>query len=479
MSRLDPTGRPVTVGAASVAAPGLIGVVRELHPSKGLARLSTARTLLETALARQQLTHERTIVLSGRPAPRRKGAAGRAESPATITLDVPDPGPNHGQVLLHTDEHGIVTWIVSPGAPSRERKARAMRTYVIPVRQQDTHTKGPAALVSKLLEVFVFPRLAPVLGGMADHFAALWEAENRPYGLRRFGPSEYTLPGTALTDAHLAQLSRGRVLLFIHGTFARAHTAFPTIPAAVMRTLDERYRSRVIAFDHFTITDDPLANAQRFIDALPRDATIDLDIIAHSRGGLVARALSEQGSRLELAGRDLRVGKVVFAGSPNAGCVLADAAAMGHLMDRYTNWLAWLPTPGGVDIFEGLLAVVKQLGVGVMAGLPGLQSMVPGGRFLAALNRGDAVGTSYFALASNYEPSDSNLSRFAHDALMDEIFQQENDLVVPTRGVWDGNGAGNFPVDSRQVFGPHDSVHHGGYFVHPIGEQKILAWLTG
>jgi hypothetical protein len=41
--------------------------------------------------------------------------------------------------------------------------------------------------------------------------------------------------------------------------------------------------------------------------------------------------------------------------APNAGCVLADAKSMSHLIDRYTNWAAWLPTPGTVDVFEGLL----------------------------------------------------------------------------------------------------------------------------
>ena len=153
---------------------------------------------------------------------------------------------------------------------------------------------------------------------------------------------------------------------------------------------------------------------------------------------------------------------------------------MSHLIDRYTTWAAWLPTPGIVDVFEGLLSVVKQFAVGVFEGLAGLKSMDPGGEYLKALNTGRAApATRYFALAANYDPIDPNLRSFAHNMFMDEIFQRDNDLVVPTASVWDSNGAGLFPIQDRHIFAKTDGVDHGGYFSSTIGQERILSWLTG
>lgn len=486
MTALNPRGGSVRVGANYVRAPGLAGSVAELAPAtKARTRSSPARAALEAALDRQDIERRTPIVLTARRVARGK-AAPSLHGPE-IELQVPGTSRDQGQVLLQTDEHGVVNWIY-PQPMTRARRstprartkaARNLRTYVIPPTYPAV-TKGPAGIVSKLLEVFVFPRLAPLTGRVADHFAAAWEKTNRPYHLRRFAPDTYTQPARdELSAADHASLSRGRVLLFVHGTFARAHSAFASVPPDVMTELDHRYAGRVFAFDHFTITEDPLRNAQRFVDSLPQGAAVELDIVCHSRGGLVGRALAEQQAALELAGRRLTVHKVVFAGSPNAGCVLADAAAMSHWIDRYTNWAAWVPAPGVVDVFEGVLSVVKQLAVGVMGGLAGLQSMVPHGAYLKKLNAGAGGSAQYFAMASNYEPRSASLSSFAHNTLMDAIFREDNDLVVPSDSVWDANGVASFPIAARHVFTPNDAVDHGGYFAHPLGRGKMLSWLTG
>ena len=48
-----------------------------------------------------------------------------------------------------------------------------------------------------------------------------------------------------------------------------------------------------LAFDHFTLSEDPRQNIQWFFEQLPEDITLDLDVVTHSRGGLVARVLTE------------------------------------------------------------------------------------------------------------------------------------------------------------------------------------------
>ena len=107
-----------------------------------------------------------------------------------------------------------------------------------------------------------------------------------------------------------------------------------------------------------------------------------------------------------------------------------------------------------------------------------MQSMLPTGEFLAGLNSGVKEAATYFALASNYEPTDRGLSAFFKDRLMDKIFRAENDLVVPTSGVFEKNGGGYFPINERHIFAASDGVQHTGYFAHPFVQEKILGWLS-
>ena len=266
----------------------------------------------------------------------------------------------------------------------------------------------------------------------------------------------------------------------IHGTFSRAHTAFGALPKEFVEMLHREYSGRVFAFDHFTLSHDPRQNVDWLLDQLPDGCALNLDIICHSRGGLVTRILSEKQGELALGSRTLQVGRVVFAGSPNAGTILADADHVGDFIDSYTNLLNFVPDNGVSDILAGIITVAKQLAVGAVKGLPGLQSMRPGGELGKRLNAGPRAGeTRYFALASNFTPVEPGLKELAADRLLDKIFKVPNDLVVPTEGVFSENGSGFFPIEQRFVFQGSDGVGHTGYFGSRGAREKIAEWLVG
>jgi len=492
MPPLDPTGAPTRVGAAVMRTPGLSGEASELPPSTSGTRDRGIDTtnVLEEAIRRQGLRREQVIQLKQT----REVAAPRARTRSTtsgeaaIELEVPDPGPEMGQLVLYTDEAGVSTWNLArdEGGDVSTTRGRGTRTYLIRRHvAQPSPTRGTRGLVSgvatKVLQVLVFPLLDPVLGRVADGFAKSWEEKKRPYRIRRFGPSDYTTEAVApLETSEWTKLASGRALLFVHGTFGRAHLAFPTFPSTFLRKIEEAYGGRLFAFEHFTISEDPRLNAQRFVDALPAGIKLDIDIINHSRGGLVSRALAELLPRLDLGGRKLTVGTVVHIASPSAGCVLADADAMTHLVDRYTNWMQFLPANAAVDVLEAAITVLKMLAVGAFKGLGGLACMAPGSAFFKEINAPDvSTASSYRALTANYEPIDGELKSFAHNAAMDLIFKQDNDLVVPTGGVWEANGSPMFPIAERLVFGKTDGVDHGGFFTDPRAQKKILEWLPG
>lgn len=150
----------------------------------------------------------------------------------------------------------------------------------------------------------------------------------------------------------------------------------------------------------------------------------------------------------------------------------------GDLVDRYTNLLHFFPDNGVTDVLEAVITVVKQLAVGAVGGLEGLAAMRPGSPFLRdRLNRGARGEVRYRAIASDYEPSDPGLLAWAKDGLMDRIFgRAQNDLVVPTLGVYDDNGSGCFPIQEPLVL-VDAGIPHNGFFASGAARDQLLEWL--
>jgi pimeloyl-ACP methyl ester carboxylesterase len=487
---LDPFGNVVVVGQARLRTPGLAGEADEHAPATSDTRaLVDGTAALEAALAAERMVRQTTVELRGTAELDAPGVPTRATDvgePA-IELTVPDAGPEWGQVVLATDESGVVTWNFARDAANRPDVTRGAgeRTYVIR-RTVPPPAAGPAgergllgAVGKKLFQVLAFRIIDPIVGEVGEYFAGRWEARNRPYRLRTFTPDDYASPGgRALEGDDWRRIGAGRALLMLHGTFSRAHAAFGGLPPAFVADLHRRYGGRVFAFDHFTLSEDPDRNVERLVSMLPPDARLDLDVVGHSRGGLVARALAERQGQLSLGARTIGVRRVVFVAVPNAGTVLADGDHWNDLIDTYTNLLEFVPDNGVTEQLEAIVTVVKHLAVGVLKGLDGLRAMVPGGPFLSRLNAGVRDDKRYFALGSDFEPADAGWKAFVADRLLDRIFRDENDLVVPTRGVWDRNGSGFFPIDDRQVLPRAEAVAHTRFFTNPRALETISAWLA-
>ena len=487
---LAPNGNPVRVGDVTLRTPGLAGQAESRPPAAPDTRAAELTTeALETALAGSAVEPFRSIEIAGArevEVPAGSVTRSTALGEDAIEITVPDAGDGWGQFLLASDESGVVTWNFPVDEANRLDVTRgaATRTYVVrrfvSVPEESPATRGlVGAIGKKLLKVLVFPLIDPIIGEVGDFFAARWETKNRPYRFRTFTPEDYMSPaGRDLEGGDWAKLSVGRALLMIHGTFSRAHTAFGALPVDFVRELHRRYEGRVFAFDHFSLSDDPRQNVEWFFDHVPDGTRLDVDVICHSRGGLVARTLAEREAEFSLGRRDLTVRRVVFVAVPNAGTVLADTKHMGDFIDTYTSLLNFLPDNGVTEIFEAIVTVAKQLAVGALKGLEGLQAMLPRGEFLQGLNAGDKDEKRYFALAANFEPTVPGWKSYTADRLLDKIFEQaDNDLVVPTLGVYDKNGSGFFPIEDRLVFGKGDGVAHPGFFGQARAQEKMLEWL--
>ena len=494
---LNQFGTTLTLGDIDLRTPGLRGYAEVLPPRENSAKLRApdemrTTTELETALELQGFQWQQAILIS--EAEETGGdseglrLAGSDES--AIEAEVPAPDQGFEQLVMAVNEAGVVIWCFAEPEDKTAEKVRggATRIYRIPRSVPEAPEEavsekrgGGAILGKKLIQILVFPLIEPLLGKVGVHYAAAWEHKNRPYGIRTVTPENYReKDAPILTGEDWTRLAQGRALLLVHGTFSRTHAAFGGLSPDTVAELCRRYQGRVFAFDHYTMSEDPRQNLDYFFEHMPQEISLDLDIVCHSRGGLVSRMLTESQAELPLGQRKIRVQRVVQVAVPNAGTVLTRGEYMGEFISSYTNLLNFFPDNGITETLEAVVTVAKMVAVGAMDGLQGLQSMRPEGQFLRQLNAGNKSAATYFALAANFEPKEPGLKEWATDHLLDKIFQkQENDLVVPTRGVAEVVGSGKFPIERSIVFPGEKGVKHTRFFEEAETQKLLLEWLPG
>jgi hypothetical protein len=466
---LSAGGSSLNVGNVSLSASDIQGQVTvEAHDSPHVQASAPTPESLLGAMRMAEMRSTQAVLLE-------EVSAGRS---GEVTLRVPAPPPGHGQVVLAADDVGVLSWHLPELAAEGPSGRGDAFTYHIPCGEEGRGL--PAKLTVGTLKVMVFPRVDPLLEIAGQAVAAWWEPKVRPYRVRTFLPDDFDRPeATAIGPEDWKALSAGRALLMVHGTNSQAHLAFGGLGRSFVEDLHRRYAGRVFAFDHPTLSHDPVQNVQWLIDQVPEGMSLDLDLICHSRGGLVARVLTEAQESLELGTRRINVGTVVFVGSPNAGTPMAVGREMGRFFDTYTNLLCRLPSLTGLDALAVVLESIKHVASMGMGGLRGLRSMEPGGSFAQRLAQGSAdPGVRYFAVASDFQPKDRVLARLMATQLKG-LFDGPHDFVVPVASVYGENGSPLFPVSERLVLSGDEAMSHVEYFGSPRVRNAISKALSG
>jgi len=500
MPRLTGGMQPVDLGRGiSLRTPGVLGSADRSGPrSVGTRGPEDATGALDEAFALAHVSELETVAISGAHAAAQPGGETLRGSAAAaeLELEVPDLGPTVGQIVLLIDETGALSWHLptslagSASAPSM-RGAQAKTSFVIPFRPPPPGPVGSGgdrslvrAVGSKLLKVLVYPVTDPLFGLVGPGLARAWEAKRRPYGLRRFEPENYhSADGPPLGPEDWDRLSAGPALLFVHGTFSTAHGAFAGLPAGVMRELHTRYGGRVFAFNHHTLSDDPADNVRWLVGNAPAARGLELDIVCHSRGGLLSRVLAERPAAFRIPDHQFRVNRIVHVGVPNQGTLLANPDHMVHMLDRITTAINLAFSGPVAETVDAILTVIKIIAHGGLNSLHGLAAMHPAGSFLKELNTTAEGNSQYFAVAADYEPVNLALKQLVlavGNMVQDRIFQSAaNDLVVPEEGVYATNGSSRFPIPSPRVLRipGAQGVTHVDMFKHETVAQALLTWL--
>jgi hypothetical protein len=320
---------------------------------------------------------------------------------------------------------------------------------------EDIAIGAAASIVTKrVLQVLRSPVDAALLSTIRQ-----FEPQPRMLALRSDGFQP--LDGAEAWRALLPPGAERRVLLHVHGF--NSSTAGGG-GAKFVPQLAANYDA-VLSYDHPTATISPLDNAIELLRMVPDDLRLAVDLVAHSRGGLVSRSLIELADWQD----KLRPVRLLTAGSPHAGTRLAEPARWDRLVSIGMTLASWLATVGGGQLWAPkLLELMLKAAVQGVFDLPGIAAMTPGGDFLNQLNAADKPGLDervrYAAVTSTFAISDVVQQGFkqAFTALAMQVFMGEpNDLVVHT--------ASALEIDApTRVFTPDQqfraTVDHGSYY---------------
>jgi hypothetical protein len=475
-----PLGRDVTV-----YAPGIVGDITLLPPGllgKRAGEEPAATVALAGALAKADLRTAYSLQISAAPAAAAPASPVRgADNQPKLVVDVPQLGEDRIQIAMLVDPDGGVSWHFGRSAPASSVRFLIPADKITVPPQAGTKRGLVAYLGKKLLEILVFPVLEKGIGIAAKFLAQRWEEKNRPTVLRSFLSKDYATPGVSALDGDGWDLLRGGpALMFVHGTFSSSVGGFAALPPAVLDELAAIYGNRVFAVDHPTLSADPDENLTALLKLVPPGLSLPVDLIAHSRGGLLSRALAAAAA----ADRHfpLRVRRIVYVGTPNLGTPLADPAALGHFLDRLSTMLNVVPDgPWSVvtDVLDGVLTTVKVVAQGGLGALPGIASMDPQGTWLDELEKRSLGAVETFGISAEYEPDARPFGlRAGADALVDRVFGREaNDCVVPSVGVFGGNSASAVGEKNRMSFAADRQVWHCSYFGRAETAAALSEWL--
>ena len=311
-------------------------------------------------------------------------------------------------------------------------------------------------------------------------------------------------------DDSVKPVPNGRILLFIHGTFSQSEAILGQLTGkgnkegnALLARAGKTY-DQILAFDHPTLSVSPMLNAVDLERRL-EGSKADVDVVCHSRGGLVTRWW------LEAFGHPVGQRRAVFVGSPLDGTSLAAPPRLRSVLSWFSNLnkalakgaelgSSLIPFLSVISCLARFTATVTSLAAktpvidAAVAMIPGLAAMsrTSNNFELQRLNGSSGARENHFAIKSHFQPKDPGWKfweYFVDQPLRraaESLFPGENDLVVDTTSMTvveaepvQGSGRKLLEIPAKRLydFGGTDSVHHTNYFLQTKTCEKIAEWL--
>jgi hypothetical protein len=340
--------------------------------------------------------------------------------------------------LLQTDETGASSFL----SPLPGDRAEAVFPLTVAARGS----------TRRILRVLTWPELSATGPGSLA-VAARWERLRRPHQISQLGMQGlwHVPDGTVLAT--------GPILL---RTFSTPQATFAEwIGDASFDAVRRRYAGRCLAFTHPTLAAGIDANLEWLVSQLA-GIPGPFDIVAHGRGGLLARALAVDG-RLPLR-------RVCQVGTPNQGTLLAQESHLPRFLDAHVAMLATTPRGVALGVLEGALCLARCVAQGLRAALPGVEELTPDRAPLRARADFRRPDLEWFTIGARFCVPEGHVPEF-HE--VDEFSTVDNDLVVPAQGCHEPG----VPVSESLRLSGSD-VHHHSYFSSEEVRERLAAWLA-
>jgi hypothetical protein len=438
-------------------------------------------------LALGKVVVEQTIVAESDAGASRRGLTAR-----TLDLSVPT-APGEGCVLVARHSSGALTFHAPEERVEMRRGATvgpALVRFRIPVRSARVGEGDRRGLASVILKKVIEITVLKIIDKLVDLALPLlarkweeqtWKKQGLSEGWLRLDQARLRLGKLPAWKPDAAVLQSGRSLLFLHGTFSNAASAYSKLATSdFFERIVPIYGDRIFAFDHFTVSRTPQENAQMLVDALP-SGRFEFDVVTHSRGGLVLRNLVERSAALGANGQRFQLGHGVLVASPNEGTPLATPDRWEKTVGWVANVLGKFPDNPFTTAAEWIAESIVWLARHASGGLPGIGSMDVRGDLIANLQDPPAPApNAYSALVANYSPEPDLWERLL-DVGIDGFFGIANDLVVPTEGGWriDKGPASYVPAERIGCFGAGGNLAaHAVQHLNFFGQAETLNFLA-
>lgn len=499
----DFTPVQLDVSGITLVAPGLHGSGTWIgRREAGETRAYTGeKSELDRAIDEAGAEDRHTLVIEA-PTPQVGGAGARGGAGVAddeVLLQVP-LAHDEAALVLYIDEAGVVSFHYAEPAdrapaelPTRaygaDHQSRIRVSLRGGVSQAPGQTRGwIAAGTSKVIKVLVVRVFPDQVGRFVAQRVRAWEDRHRAFQGLHGGTWAELLDATPTPLVDLARHRNRTSLLLIHGTTSTTAGAFAGLgrQPALLDRLGEKYEGRVLGYNHHTMSVPVAGNVRQFYEALallPGDYTFD--ILCHSRGGLLARALmrlsDEQVTTLTGSawqrppGIHVHIGRIVFVATPNAGTALANPECLPGFVDRLANYVNMLPDAALTIASGALLSIAGAMAEVALPRLPGLADQAPGSPLQRMLAPAAGEAGRFYAYSAEYAAT-GDLASIVKDGVMDRIFSNvKNDLVVPSDGVAT-TPYFELPPERCVAYAPQRGVHHSAFFSQPE-MARVAEWL--
>ncbi|HNR07248.1 MAG TPA: CHAT domain-containing protein [Saprospiraceae bacterium] len=278
-------------------------------------------------------------------------------------------------------------------------------------------------------------------------------------------PGLFMVNGQGILTPVKTGLKPDKYLLFIHGTLSSFHGSFGDLfdkesENDLGQTIIRQYQNKVLALQHFTLSQSPFDNALEVLKLLPKGSS--LDILSHSRGGLVADILACCDKRNVLKGysaenitlardqdeslaktleqinalatrKEIIVEKVIRIACPANGTLLL-SNRLDHFLNGFLRAIGLLAGGRSNPVYpfiRGLITDVirARLTPGI---LPGLWSMVPESTPQRLINRPEVMLSNHLLVIEGDAEKGKNFWQSIQVVLTNLYYREDNDFVVHT-----------------------------------------------